>query len=241
MSPPLGLVADVVRFSWVDGPGNRFVVFLQGCGFDCLACHNPHTIPRASRRARRVAVPDLLEEIRPVAPFLSGVTVSGGEATLQAPFVEALFAAMHADPDLGRLTTFLDSNGAAERSVWESLLPVTDGFMVDLKALDPRVHRYLTGQPNDLVLEAIRFLAGAGRLYEVRLLLVKGVNDSPEELDRAAQWLLSVDPGMRVKVIGFRGHGVRPPARHWAEPTEEEREEYRRRFETAGVRDLVVV
>ena len=53
-SAPSGLLADVVPFSWVDGPGNRFVVFFQGCNFDCLACHNPHTIPpRTPRRPAR--------------------------------------------------------------------------------------------------------------------------------------------------------------------------------------------
>lgn len=217
------------------------MAFLQGCGFDCLACHNPHTIPLTSVHARSVMVAELLDEVRPAAPFLSGVTVSGGEATVQAAFVEAFFAALRADPDLARLTTFLDSNGAAERAVWDTLLPVTDGFIVDLKALDPTVHRYLTGQPNDLVLAAIPYLAAAGKLHEVRLLLVRGVNDSPDDLARTAHWLLEVDPGLRVKAIGFRAHGVRAEARHWAEPTDDEREEYRRLLTAAGVRDLVVV
>ena len=98
MKAPPGQIADVVRFSWVDGPGNRFVVFLQGCNLNCLACHNPHTIPCQTPRARVVEVADLIEEIRPLAPFLGGVTVSGGEATLQAPFVYAFFAALAADP-----------------------------------------------------------------------------------------------------------------------------------------------
>ena len=53
MSQPHGLLADVVRFSWVDGPGNRFAVFFQGCNLDCLACHNPHTMPRSTPRAER--------------------------------------------------------------------------------------------------------------------------------------------------------------------------------------------
>jgi pyruvate-formate lyase-activating enzyme len=225
----------------VDGPGNRFVVFLQGCGFDCLACHNPHTIPRATPRARGITVADLVEEIRPAAPFLSGVTVSGGEATLQAPFVRALFTALRADDDLSRLTTFVDTNGSAPRAVWDDLLPVTDGVMVDLKALDPQVHTYLTGHANDLVLESIPHLARARKLHEVRLLLVPGVNDSPEQLGRTAAWLLSVDPELRVKVIGFRAHGVRAAARGWAEPTPEQREDYRALLTAAGVRDLVVV
>jgi pyruvate formate lyase activating enzyme len=135
MSSLRGLVADTLEFSAVDGPGNRFVVFLQGCTFDCLACHNPYTINpcvdcgecvdqcpsgaltltpsgvvswnpdeclqgdhchavcryASSPKARHLAVADLIERIRPAAPFLSGVTVSGGEATMQPHFLRALF------------------------------------------------------------------------------------------------------------------------------------------------------
>jgi len=92
MSSPRALIADTVPFSNVDGPGNRFVVFFQGCNFDCIACHNPSTIAVCTHSATRErSVDDLLVEIRRAAPFLSGITVSGGEATLQAPFVAALY------------------------------------------------------------------------------------------------------------------------------------------------------
>ena len=81
----VGLVASTIPFSSVDGPGNRFVVFLQGCNFDCVACHNPQTIDHtgAGTEARPVTVAELLGEIRRAAPFIRGVTVSGGEATQQ--------------------------------------------------------------------------------------------------------------------------------------------------------------
>ena len=59
-------LADVVPFSWVDGPGNRFVVFLQGCPFDCLACHNPETIPPLGPENRRTDVAAQLEEARAI-------------------------------------------------------------------------------------------------------------------------------------------------------------------------------
>ena len=241
MRVPQGLLADVVPFSWVDGPGNRFVAFLQGCNFDCLACHNPQTIPLESVHARRVSVAELLDEIRPLAEYLAGVTVSGGEATLQADFVRALFTSIGADPQLHRLTRFIDSNGAADAATWASLLPVTDGVMLDLKALDPDVHRYLTGADNQVVLDAIRQAEAAGKLYEVRLLLVPGVNDDDATLDRTLRWLLDIDPAMRVKIIGFRRHGVRAPGRDWAEPDAGAFARYRRRLEDFGVRDLELV
>lgn len=241
MSPELGLLADVVPFSWVDGPGNRYVLFLQGCNFACTACHNPHTIPLATGRAKVVAVPSVLEDLRPVHRYLSGVTVSGGEATLQADFVRGLFAALKADPQLGHLTRFVDSNGSASREVWDRLLPVTDGVMVDLKAFDPELHLALTGAPNDAVLDSIRHLAAAGRLHEVRLLLVPGVNDSADRLRRTADWLLTVDPAVRIKVIAFRRHGARAAAQHWPEPSDEQRQHWEEVLDRAGVRELELV
>ncbi|MEZ5117056.1 MAG: radical SAM protein [Candidatus Nanopelagicales bacterium] len=241
MSPPLGLVADVVRFSWVDGPGNRYVVFFQGCGFDCVACHNPHTIPLHTPRAREMSVEALVADLRPVVPFLSGVTASGGESTLQADFLRAWFEALKSDPGLAGLTTFVDSNGSASRATWDRLAPVMDAAMIDLKALAPEVHRLLTGEPNDAVLDSIRHLSDLGKLHEVRLLLVPGVNDDERTLRRTAEWLLDVDPAMRVRVIGFRRHGVRAAARDFPEATEEQRADYVRILVDAGVRDPLLV
>lgn len=211
-----GFVADTISFSNVDGPGNRFVVFLQGCDFDCVACHNPQTIPGHApvpgHHPRHRTVADLLVDVRRAAPFISGITVSGGEATRQPRFLRALFTAVRADPDLAHLTCFVDSNGACHQDVWDDLLTAAllDGAMIDLKCLDPSIHVAMTGQGNDRVLANIRFLAGRGALHEVRLLLIAGVNDDPELLRRTGQWLATVDPTMRVKVIGFRPHGVRP-------------------------------
>ena len=249
-----GIVSDVIPFSCVDGPGNRFVVFMQGCNLDCIACHNPYTISvcndcgecvahcdsgalsigstghvawdadvctasdacttwcpyDSTPKAALTSVDALVERIRPAAPFLSGVTVSGGEATQQAGFVHALFDALAADDRLSRLSRFVDSNGVCSLDVWDDLAPVLDGAMIDLKAIDDDVHRTMTGHSNAEVLASIEHLAGIGLLHEVRLLLVPGVNDSDDQLRRTATFLRRVDPWMRIKVIGFRCHGVRP-------------------------------
>lgn len=285
MSSPLGLITDTIPFSNVDGPGNRFVVFLQGCNFDCIACHNPYTInlcnhcgdcvlscpsgalefaangtvvwsseqcqgsdacitncPWSSTpKAQRTSIDALLEDMRRAAPFISGITVSGGEATQQADFLRALLSAVKTDPALTGLTCFVDSNGAAERSTWKSLLLVMDAAMIDLKCLDPDIHRSITGQPNDQVLDSIRYLVSVDRLYEVRLLMLPGINDDLDLLRRTAWWLAEIDPRMRVKLIGFRKHGVRSGAAHLVEPTVEEMETYRGVFARSAPFDLCVV
>ncbi|MBI1377474.1 MAG: radical SAM protein [Frankiales bacterium] len=241
MSRPLGLLADVVPFSWVDGPGNRCAVFLQGCNLDCLACHNPHTMPRQTARAREVTVEELLDEVRPLAPYLSGVTVSGGEATLQAEFVAAWFAALRDDPATARLTRFIDSNGCADSATWDLLLPLTDGVMLDLKALDVETHEALTHRSNAPVLMSLRRLVHERKLAEVRLLVVPGYNDDEDTLRDTGEYLADNAPGVPVRVIGFRAHGVRAAARQIHEPTAEERASYGEWVGAAVGRQLVTL
>jgi pyruvate-formate lyase-activating enzyme len=241
MSSRHGVLADVVEFSCVDGPGNRFVVFLQGCNFECIACHNPHTIAVRSSRATDVSVEELVERVRPLAPFLSGITVSGGEATRQAGFVKDFFTAVQQDPELGSLTRFVDSNGCAPPHTWQLLLPVMDAAMIDLKALDPLTHHLLTGRSNEAVLASIELLARAGRLYEVRLLLVPGFNDSADALERTGEWLARVAPATRLKVIGFRAHGTNPPAAQWPDEAPAELERAEGILRNHGFTDVLVV
>ncbi len=285
MKAALGHLNDTIRFSAVDGPGNRFVVFLQGCNFDCIACHNPYTITECDSCGmcvepcpedalffdghHRVAVDDdictncdiciqvcpsnstplsqmirldsLTKRIAEVSHFISGITVSGGEPTLQADFVTSLFCSLKCDEKLSSLTTFVDSNGHATRDVWDRLLPVMDAAMIDLKALDNETHIEMTGKPNDLVLDTIRHLASWDRLYEVRLLMVPGKNDSPDAVERTAQWLHKVDPAIRVKLIGFRQHGVRPQFAHIPEAKPEHIAALADIVRGVGIEDLIVV
>ena len=240
-----GLVASTIAFSNVDGPGNRFVVFLQGCNFDCVACHNPQTIPGhavdGDHAPLRMTVPELLTQIRRAAPFLSGITVSGGEATQQAGFVHALFTAVKDDLSLAHLTCFVDSNGACGPDTWAGLSPVMDGAMIDLKCLDAQIHQQMTGQPNDEVLASIRQLHALGLLYEVRLLILAGVNNGTELVQRTAEWLAAVDPAMRVKVIGFRQHGVRPRTPALVEPNAHELQAVATTLQAAAGFDICVI
>lgn len=257
------LVSRVLPFSCVDGPGNRLVLFLQGCNFRCPGCHNPHTIglcddcgdclavcpsgaltmsegkvhwqealctdcdacleacPRsANPKTRQKSVAEVLALLRRYGPLLTGVTVSGGEATTQLPFVIALFTAIKAAPDLARLTCLLDSNGSLGKTGWQRLLPVLDGAMIDLKGWRELVHLALTGRGRERVLASLQLLAQAGKLAEVRLLLVPGRSDFLDATgalqEALTTFLLSLGP-VPIRLNGFRHHGVRGEALSWPE------------------------
>ncbi len=173
-----------------------------------------------------MSVPDVLEEIRAAMPYISGITVSGGEATVQHEFVADLFSEIKKRPEFSGLTTFIDSNGNTPQLVWDSLAPFTDGVMLDLKALDDATHIALTGSSNEVVLDSIKYLDSINKLFEVRLLLVPGHNDSDEELIKTAIWLKGVNPDMKIKINAFKQHGVRATARDWPEVSDEDLSRY---------------
>jgi pyruvate formate lyase activating enzyme len=232
-------IVKTIPFSWVDGPGNRFVVFTQGCNFNCIACHNPQTIPLHTSRAVEKSVDELLDEIRGAMPFISGVTISGGEATLHSDFILELFSRMQNDSELENLSRFVDSNGNANLETWESLILVTDGVMLDLKVLDNQKHKELTGESNEKVLAAIKYLSENHSLHEVRLLLIPGINDSGEELEATAKWLMAVDPDMQVRINAFNTHGVRAIARNWPNATSADIKRYMATLKSQGMRKIV--
>lgn len=255
---PVGHVNKTVPFSVVDGPGSRYVLFLQGCNFNCIACHNPYTInacddcgvcvelcpedvlgltddlavtldrpgctecdvcidvcPRdATPLAYWMTVDQVLDEVRSALPFIRGITVSGGEATLQVEFLVELFRAIRTDPALGHLSVLVDSNGATSLDTWDRLAPWIDGVMLDVKALDPAIHELLTARSNDQVLASATHLMSIGRLVEVRYLVMPNYNDDRETIDAFIAWVGEHTPGVPVRVIAYRHHGVRAEGLH---------------------------
>lgn len=218
-----GLITDTIRFSWVDGPGNRYTIFFQGCNLNCLACHNPHTIPLRTPRAKQSDIDAVVADIGRYAAFLTGVTVSGGESMLQAPFIAELFAALKAGPVTAGLTRLIDSAGHIPEESWDLVAPVTDGVMLDLKSLDDEIHRELTTVGNAQILASLDHLAARMLLAQVRLLIVPGYNDSEELQRRTGRYLAERAPGVPIQITGYRPHGVRAAARNISAPTEAQR------------------
>lgn len=234
---PALLLARAIPASLVDGPGSRLTLFLQGCNLDCVNCHNPSLIGMSNAASWRT-IDELTERLRHEAPFLRGVTVSGGEATLQLEGVIALFTAIKTDPELARLTTLVDSNGTLDTAGWQHLAPVMDGAMIDVKAVDPQIHRRITGSGNAAVLRSVRTLYDLDRLHEVRLLVIEGLTDTPDELARYAGFLAGIDPTIPLRTMGFRHHGVRAKGRVWPETSPETVERVARTLRDLGLTDV---
>jgi YjjW family glycine radical enzyme activase len=258
MSSLQARISNILTWSCVDGPGNRMVLFMQGCNYACAACHNPYTIGQcdhcgdcipacepgalslvdgkvqfdpgicthcdacldacpisANPMAQLYSVEDILKLLREYQSFLSGITLSGGEATLQLPFILALFAAMRDDPELAHLTRLVDSNGHLGAAGWQMLLPLTDGVLLDIKAFDPKLHLALTGRSNDRSLASARLVHAAGKLHELRFLMVPGKTDSAAEIAHLVAFAQSLGGTVPIRLNGFRTHGVRGEATEW--------------------------
>ncbi len=239
MNSTLAIVSKILTYSIVDGPGNRLVIFLQGCNFDCAACHNPSTIAQYDPMARQYSVAEVLELLREHLPFLSGVTVSGGEPTMQLKFVIELFKAIKADQELAGLSCFIDSNGYLGESGWESVLPVTDGVMLDIKSFDSATHRELTTKDNLKSLRSARILQAAGKLYELRVLLIPGKTDSDAELDGLIDFVQLLGRDTRVKLNAFQHHGVRAKALAWEKMSEAGVDRAAGRLRAAGIDNVI--
>lgn len=282
MNSTRATVSKILSYSIVDGPGNRLVIFLQGCNFHCAACHNPHTIGEcnhcgecipachvdalslvdgriacdptacdhcdaclevcpisANPMVRDYSVAEILALAREQRPFLTGVTVSGGEPTQQLEFVIELFHAIKSDQQLAELSCLIDSNGYLDASGWERVLPVTDGVMLDLKGFDRPTHEALTGMPNGRSLASARLLHAAGKLHELRFLLVPGSTDSDAELDSLAEFVKELGAGTRVRLNAFQRHGVKGEALGWEAMTEAGVDRAAGRLRAAGIDNVV--
>ncbi|NUW67634.1 YjjW family glycine radical enzyme activase [Vibrio coralliilyticus] len=264
MNERQAIVSRILKFSCVDGPGNRLVLFLQGCNFNCINCHNPHTINycnhcgdcvegcpenalsfdtnrkvvwdesncthcdqcidvcthRSSPKVRHYSVSEIIDLINEQKWFISGVTISGGEATMQLPFIIELFKRIKEDKELCHLTCFIDSNGYLGESGWDKVLPYLDGAMIDLKSWQEETHHWLVGRDNHKVIHSIRYLADKQKLHELRLLHIPNRSDLDKEVTEVARLINTLPDNINVRLNAFQHHGVMGEALEWPKCTE---------------------
>ncbi|MFI3283843.1 MAG: pyruvate formate-lyase-activating protein [Erysipelotrichaceae bacterium] len=169
-----GYVHSTESFGTVDGPGVRFVVFLQGCPLRCLYCHNPDTWK--PNQGQLMDVDEILEKYERNKAFLKngGITCTGGEPLLQMDFVYQLFKKAK---EKG-IHTCLDTSGITfteeKKQSFDQLMEVTDLVMLDIKHIEPRQHRLLTGQDNHRILAFATYLKSIQKPVWIRHVVVEG-------------------------------------------------------------------
>jgi len=202
-----GYLHSVETGAAVDGPGMRFVFFMSGCFFRCQYCHNPDTWK--IHGGRKVTLEEALAEIKPYHKFLKfagGVTVSGGEPLVQAPFVGALLARIR--NDFG-LHTALDTQGFLHESVSDEWFDVVDLVLLDIKQIDPEKYLKLTGQPLQPTLDFAQRLVRLNKKLWLRYVLVPGLTDGEEDILHLADYVAGLGPLVeRVEVLPFHQMGA---------------------------------
>ena len=195
----IGYVHSIEPVGTVDGPGIRMVVFLSGCQLGCAFCHNPDTW--RERAGRKMTVEEIVARFERNRPFYrkGGITVSGGEPLLQAPFVRALFTACQ---ERG-IDTALDTAGHAPLEALAAVLPVTDRVLFGLKAIHPLRHQRLTQRDNQLILANLHQAAASQATLVIRWVVIPGENDSADELDRLADLLHGLKRPVAVELLPY--------------------------------------
>jgi len=172
-------IHSIETFGTHDGPGIRMVIFAQGCQFRCLYCANPDTwdVKGGSFKSIDELVTMAIHE-KPYFGKKGGVTVSGGEPTLQRSKLLTLFKKLHANG----INTALDSNGRLLNDEVKALLEETDYLLLDVKHINDDWHHKLTGLSNSSVLKVAEHRESTGKTMWLRYVLVPGWSDQEEYL-----------------------------------------------------------
>ena len=183
----MGLYSSIQTIGTLDGPGLRYVLFLQGCPFRCLFCHNPETW---TGKGKNIDVDELVTDVLKYKVFYDtsngGFTVSGGEPLLQSQFLAKVFEKLRA----GGVHITVDTCGYVDiDEKIERVVELADLFMLDIKHLDTDKHKWLTGKPNDKVFKFLDYLNEKGKSIWIRQVLVPDFSMSDEYIGRLIEFL----------------------------------------------------
>jgi pyruvate formate lyase activating enzyme len=176
-----GFIHSFQSLGAVDGPGIRFVVFMQGCPLRCACCHNPDTWE--INAGNQFSSQQILEKVLRFREYFGkdgGITVSGGEPLLQAEFVTELFSLCHENG----INTCLDTSGAILTSSVKKLLDVTDRVLLDIKYTDSEGYKRYVGCEFEKVISFLEYLNERKIPTTLRQVIIPNLNDSDENISR---------------------------------------------------------
>ena len=203
-----GKIHSVETLGAADGPGLRFVLFLQGCSLRCKYCHNPDTWA-ACNAERTATAEDIANEIIRYKNYFGkkgGVTVSGGEPLLQLDFLTELFKILKQNG----IHTAIDTSGAPYNEYdprYKELLALTDLVILDIKHIDDLKCRELTGTGNIATKKFAKTLSDNGVAMWIRQVLVPGLTDDENDLKRTREWIDTLKTVERVEVLPYHTLG----------------------------------
>lgn len=201
-----GRVHSVETFGTVDGPGIRYVIFMQGCPLKCVYCHNRDTWD--IREGNKTTAEEILLDVKKYIDFYrstgGGITASGGEPALQPEFVTAIFKGVK---EMG-LNTALDTSGYVSPEKVASILAVTDLVLLSIKAMDPSEHKALTGVTPEKIIKFAEHLKGLKKPVWIRYVLIPGINDSEKKLNSLAGFIKGLDNVKKIEILGYHKLGT---------------------------------
>ena len=176
----------------VDGPGIRFVVFMQGCHLKCKYCQNRDTWDINS--GEQYTVKQVVEKIMRYRNYIvasnGGVTLSGGEPLLQQDFVVSLFQELKKQ----NISTCLDTSGMFTiTDKIKQIVDLTDIFLLDIKSINDETCKWLTGSSNSLELEFAKYINEKNKRIWIRQVLVPGITDKKEDLLKLKDFLKTIN------------------------------------------------
>ena len=208
-----GSIHSVETFGSVDGPGVRFIVFMQGCRMRCAFCHNPDTWDETADASMLIGADELFRKAFRYRTYWKGggVTASGGEPLLQADFLTEFFSICKQNGVHTALDTagnpYAPMGGLSPEGM-DALMAVTDLVLLDIKHIDSREHKRLTGYGNENVLEMARYFSEIGKPVWIRHVLVPGINSDDEYLLALREFLDTLKNVERIEVLPYHTMGV---------------------------------
>lgn len=205
----------------------------------CIRCDNCIKVcqDHASPKVEYLTSDEVYQRIRKNIGFIRGITVSGGECSLYAPFLAELFALAKKDG----LTCLMDSNGMLDYSFYPELMDLCDGVMLDIKAWDEDIHKKLTGLSNQQVKKNLKYLDANDKIEELRIVYVPGYVDAKACLEGIRDTINFLHvPEVKIKLITFRKNGVRGILENHPSPSEEEMDDLKSFAISLGFRNIEI-
>jgi len=208
----VGRIHSLESFGSVDGPGIRYIIFLQGCDMRCRYCHNADTWKHEDEHNQLLEADELLDKAERYRSYWreeGGITVSGGEALLQIDFLLDLFKKAK---ERGINTTLDTSAQPFTRqepffSKFEELMKYTDLLLLDIKHIDPEEHKKLTGHSNENILDCARYLSDINKPIWIRHVLVPGITENDEYLRKTRAFIETLSNVQKIEVLPYHSLG----------------------------------